>query len=114
MGYTQKLEKGSWIGGTCEATEMPAESDTETTEMDEFVGVMTVMSETSSATRKHKLAKMLAEIGPTLRWQDKDQLLQLLLEHHTAFAVDEGERGNTDLVQMLIETGEATPKKQPV
>ena len=37
-------------------------------EMDESVGVMTVhASETSGATRKHKLAKMLAEIGPTLR-----------------------------------------------
>ena len=37
-----------------------------------------------------------------------------MLEHHTAFAVDEGERGDTDLVQMSIETGEATPKRQPV
>ena len=57
---------------------------------------------------------MRAEIGPTRRWEDKDQLLQLLLEHHTAFAVDEGERGDTDLAQMSIETGEATPKGQPV
>ena len=114
-GYTWKLEKGSWIGHACEATcfDSPGESDTKTTEMDESVGVMTVMSETSG-TRKHKLAEMLAEVGPTLRWQDKDQLLQLLLEHHTAFAVDEGERGDTDLVQMSIETGEATPKRQSV
>ena len=115
-GYTQKLEKGSWIGRACEAIciDTPAESDTETTERDDSVGVMTVMSEINSAARKHKLAEMLAEIGPALRWQDKDQLLQILLEHHTAFAVDEGERGDTDLVQMSIETGEATPKRQPV
>ena len=72
--------------------------------MDESVGVVTVMSETSGATHKHKLAEMLAEVGPSVRWQDKDQLLQLLLEHHTAFAVH-GERGDTDLVQMSIETG---------
>ena len=115
-GYTLKLEKGSCIGRACEATciDTPAESDTETTEMDDSVGVMTVVSETNSAARKHKLHEMLAEIGPALRWQDKDQLLQILLEHHTAFAVDEGERGDTDLVQMSIETGEATPKRQPV
>ena len=115
-GYTRKLEKGSWIGCACEATcfATPAENDTKTTKMDESVGVMIVMSETSGATHKHKLAEMLAEVGPTVRWQDKDQLLQLLLEHHTTFAVDEGERGNTDLVQMSIETGEATQKRQPV
>ena len=108
--YTRKLEKSSWIGCAFEATciDTPAESDTETKEMDESVGVMTVMSETSGATRKHKLAEMLAEIGPTLRWQDKDQLLQLLLEHHTPFAVDEGERGDTDLVQCRLRQG-----KQP-
>ena len=43
-----------------------------------------------------------------------DQLLWLLLKHNTAFAVDEGERGDTYLVQVLVETGEATPKMQPV
>ena len=66
-GYTLKLEKGSWIGRDCEATciDTSTESNTETTEMDKSVGVMTVISETSDATHKHKLAEMLAEIGPT-------------------------------------------------
>ena len=64
--------------------------------------------------RKQKLGGLLAEVGPTLCWQDKDCLRQLLLGHHQAFAVDEGDRGETDLIQMTIDTGDAPPRRQPV
>ena len=45
----------------------PAESGTKITEIGESVGVVTVMLETSDTMRKCKLAKILAEIDPTLR-----------------------------------------------
>ena len=32
-----------------------------------------------------------------MTWQEKDQLLQLLLSNHDVFALTEGERGETDL-----------------
>ena len=48
------------------------------------------------------LGSLLAEVGPTLGWRDKDRLRRLLLNHHEAFAVDDGDRGETDLVQMTI------------
>ena len=43
----------------------------------------------------------------------KDQLLQLLLSNHNVFALTEGERGETDLLQMQIDTGNSSPRYQP-
>lgn len=42
----------------------------------------------------------------------KEQLLQFLQEHHVSFALEEHERGDTDLIQLEIDTGDATPRKQ--
>ena len=64
--------------------------------------------------RKRKLGELLAEAGPTLSWQEKDRLRQLLLSHHRAFAIEKGDRGETDLVQMTIDTGDALPRRLPV
>ena len=36
-----------------------------------------------------------------------------VLKLHTAFALEEGERGKTDITEFMIDTGEAPPKKQP-
>ena len=77
------------------------------------VQVKEVLTESETRTRKRKLAELLAEVGP-LKWQDKDSLHQLLLDQHQAFAVDEGERGDTDIVRMSIDTGDASPRKQPL
>jgi len=41
-------------------------------------------------------------------------LLFLLCDHHAVFALDEGERGETGLIQMEIDTGNAAPKRQAV
>ena len=68
----------------------------------------------NTAKRKQKLGRLLAEVGPTLSWQDKDRLRQLLLGHHQAFAVEEGDRGETDLIQMTVDTGDALSRRQPV
>ena len=37
-----------------------------------------------------------------------------MCKHHAAFALEENERGDTDLVQLTIDTGDEIPKKQPV
>ena len=39
-------------------------------------------------------------------------MLTFLTDHHQAFCLDENERGETDLVQFQIDTGDASPKKQ--
>ena len=48
-----------------------------------------------------------------MKCQDKDKLLQFLLENHQVFTLDEGERGETNLVQITIDTREAQPKQVP-
>ena len=125
-GFTRKLEKGSWLGRAWEATCVDSSIDPDTASVEsemepldllegaESVGVFAVTSESDDRSRKEVLAKMLAEVGPTLRWQDRAELCQLLLEYHQAFTVEEGERGDTDLVQMSVDTGDAVPKGQPV
>ena len=49
-------------------------------------------------------------MGPIQR----QQLVGLLQEQHAAFSLEEGERGETDLIEMEISTGEAELMKQPV
>ena len=50
------------------------------------------------------------EGGEHQQWQEKAKLHSLLLEHHQAFALEDGECGEIGLVQMTLDT----PKKQPV
>ena len=40
--------------------------------------------------------------------------VEFLAEYHHAFSQEDGERGETDLIYMEIETGEARPKEQPI
>ena len=76
----------------------------------------TIVSTISTNADHHRqtLGELLAEVGPTLKWQDKDRLRHLLLNNHQAFAVDKGERGESELIQMSIDTGDATPRQQSV
>ena len=62
--------------------------------------------------RKRKLIGSVAEIGTRLPWQDKSKLQDLLCEHHSVFALEDGERGETGMIQMEIDTGNAEPKRQ--
>ena len=51
---------------------------------------------------------------PDLLVQEQTQCLHQLLEKfHDAFSLDEDERGETDLVEMEIRTGDAPPKRVP-
>ena len=93
-------------------TSPPPEEDLSSQEP--FVQSVSSTPVTQSPERLKKLAGMFAEVGPTLKWQDRDALHKLLLEMNCAFAVDDKELGSTDLVQMNINTGESEPKKQPV
>ena len=64
--------------------------------------------------RMQKLIQSVAEIGINLPWQDKSKLYSLLCEYHDSFVLEDGERGETGLVQMKIDTGHAIPKRQSV
>ena len=42
---------------------------------------------------------------------EKGPLRQLIMDHHEAFCMSETERGETDLLEIEIDTGEELPKK---
>ena len=51
-----------------------------------------------------------------MNWLAREQaekLHELLEEFHAAFSLEEDERGETDLVEMEIHTGDAAPRRVP-
>ncbi len=62
--------------------------------------------------RLEKLKSSLIE-NLDLPAEEREHLSSLLLSRHEGFALEEGERGETDLMQFQINTGDAPPKKQP-
>ena len=44
--------------------------------------------------------------------QEKEELLELMQQHHTVFSLEDGERGERNLVEMEIDTGDARPCRQ--
>ena len=70
------------------------------------------MSADSADKRKQELLKKLEE--PDLPPADKILLRNVLANNHLAFSLGDGDRGETDLVEMVINTGDAIPKKQPL
>ena len=45
---------------------------------------------------------------------ERSQLLDLLRDNHDIFALEENDRGETDLIQLEVDTGDVTPIKQPM
>ncbi len=64
--------------------------------------------------RKHKLMDLLQDEAVDIPQSQKEDFHQVLAEHHEAFVLEDGERGETDLVQFQIDTGDAPPKRQPL
>ena len=78
---------------------------------DEFEEVRRVDANKDLAARKQKLLEVVPEpelLDPVQR----PRLDTFLSDHHQAFCLDELERGETDLLQFQIDTGDAVPKKQ--
>jgi len=61
------------------------------------------------------MKKLLDLLGdPELEEAEKTRLQEFLASNHQAFCIEDGERGETELVQMEINTGDSTPIKQSV
>ena len=122
-GITHKVSKGICVGVASEAEPVeslancqPCKVSKGATEESQGIFVTNVYSveTTDLEARKQKLLQSVAEIGVNLLQQDKNKLFSLLCEYHDVFVPEEGERGETGLVQMKIDTGDAIPKRQPV
>ena len=127
-GFTQSIEEGFVLGEAVEATIVSSKNESQEgcgSEAVLLAGVRNaqegpmdselfkrVMSVEQEPVRKRKLMEQLEE--PHLPEPEKSRLCEFLADHHEAFSLEEGERGETDLIQMEIDTGSAPPKKQPV
>ena len=60
--------------------------------------------------RKKELQRWVGK-PKLLNEKQAQELLDLITHHHTAFCLDEEERGETDLVEMEIHTSDVAPRK---
>ena len=128
--YTQVADRGVTLGEVIEAAVVrPGESQDpeedpvwqeDTLELQSReekpvlsgVEVRRVHTDEDIRRRKEKLREVIPE-PELLDPGQKQGLYDFLTDHHQAFCLDEHERGETDLVEFQIDTGDASPKKQP-
>ena len=109
-GFTQCVPRGACLGEgeTAQVWSAPGPSESDTT----AAGTATVM-QTTSGTEAWRKEKLLDAIElPDLPPPDSELLHKFLVDHHDVFSLEDGERGETDLVRMEIDTGDARPIKQ--
>ena len=63
--------------------------------------------------RRQRLSEVL-EVPSLLSRGDATELKQLLCDNHDVFSLEEGERGETNLTEMEIDTGDVTPRRVPL
>ena len=111
-GFTTVLQEGTVLGEAVKATVVPPPVQREDSMTECAVPDVRTVSAVPDNERKRELLKVLGE--PDLPAPEKELLCEFLAENHLAFSLEKGERGETDLIQMEIDTGDATPRKQPV
>ena len=62
--------------------------------------------------RRAKLKEHLESKEANSSTLENCEILSLLEKYRDVFSLTEGERGETDLLEMLIDTGDAPPRKQ--
>ena len=105
--HTQRVKTGTVMGCACQAT-------VEALPVDGCPASATRQVSTEEAdVRRQRLADMLKEQDMALGESQREVLESTLTNLHEAFCLHEGERGETELVQFHIDTGDAEPKRQP-
>ena len=107
--FTQVIEAGTELG-TGEAANIvePAAED------DDMTSQSIINQLSSSVTDRQRRDLLLEYVGqPDLPEAERTKLIELIQNHHEVFALEEGERGQTDLFKMEIDTGDSRPIKQP-
>ena len=112
-GFTQRLKSGMELGQATGASVIDLKQDALGEDAHLPVEVKTVTEEDGLGSRSIRLEEILEKEAARLRPAEQGLLRDLLREYHDAFSLEPHERGETDLVQFKIETGDATPRKQP-
>ena len=109
-GFTQTLAGGTCVGLAEQVEVVDPESDEDQDTDVELASIRRV----TSLTAEERKRLLLETINlPNLPDAELDHLKDFLAEHHDVFSLEEGERGETGLTQLEIDTGDATPVKQP-
>ena len=109
-GFTQSVPRGTYLG-EAEVAEVLATVEPDKNEPSSAEAVTVKRTTFSSeAWRREKLMETL-EL-PDLPPPDLRLLREFLADHHDVFSLEDGERGETDLMDMEIDTGDASPRKQ--
>ena len=126
-GFTQTIDSGMRIGeattvaieepnhlllqeeGTCRQQDLV----TQAIEQEEAV-VQLVGGPPVTPNDEDRRAQMIRTLFGTIDipGEHKETLMQLLIAYNTVFSLDEGERGETDLVEFHIHTGGTVPLRQ--
>ena len=107
-GFTGNASAGTPVGVAEPVQVSSLEDETDTTATD-LVDIRNLSSSTEEWREKRLLKLLKFEDVPAA---ELDQLKEFLTRHHTVFSL-EGERGETDIVTMSIDTGESSPVRQP-
>ena len=110
-GFTQTLSAGAEVGIALQCEEVKS-SEVEEQNISSNVRVNKVASQDEVDSRKERLKAWISEDQHVLNSSDQKELGTLLSEFHEAFSLDDDERGETDLVQLTIDTGDAPPVRQ--
>ena len=112
---TQVLRKGTYLGkaATVNLINADAENCDNIVAGDELLTTEAqAYSNERICWRKQELRRQLQCHPQSLSTEEMSQVYNVLEQYHGIFSLDEGERGETNLVEFNIDTGESTPIKQ--
>ena len=107
-GITQRFDKDTVVGTAEHVTVIPIESIIADAESP---SIQSVSVNSNSVDRKELVRNLSGRVG-NLTISQKEKFVEFLVEKHEVFALEEDEKGETNLVQMTVDTGGAPPKKQ--
>ena len=110
-GFTQRLNQGLDIGQLQEAEVIPPSTEivTEDTQGDQNFAVIGTVS--TESWRRDRVCEIFKD-NLCLPKSEREQFCKFLMDLHTVFSLEQNEYGETDLVQLEINTGDAQLKKQ--
>ena len=109
-GFTQNLDVGVTLGT---ATEVEEVMPIPITEQKGKAHINQLVANENIQWRKDKLCTLLDKGESALVLNEREKLKVMLMDYHNVFSLGTNERGETDLIQFEINTGDSSPKKQP-
>ena len=111
-GVKYELVEGTVLGEAVPAQLVTGGADPPQLPCDHTAVIKKVRSG-SDVGRRQRLEELVVD-SELLDGDGKRRLAELLENHHTVFCLEEWKRGETDLVEMRILTGDSVPKRLPL